>query len=210
MPDLQPPPAEGGTLNADLRGVHYDVLKERVPAWFSQAPASRQAELGNYELHLPSWYRRATPQQHAALSSAHRHFRQALNQLENRLGNLNDIFEFAEQPLKDAIKSRFGLDVDVRNVYFARKYAFKDRDLNTRKATKCSKWEIVMESLRPVYIGKMTDRAVIRLNSQFERCYRRLKRCHSISECLNRFIVSELNISDSCSVLAIDREVLNA
>lgn len=128
MPDLQPPPAEGGTLNADLRGVHYDVLKERVPAWFSQAPASRQAELGNYELHLPSWYRRATPQQHAALSSAHRHFRQALNQLENRLGNLNDIFEFAEQPLKDAIKSRFGLDVDVRNVYFARKYAFKDRD----------------------------------------------------------------------------------
>ncbi|MBC8787677.1 dermonecrotic toxin domain-containing protein, partial [Pseudomonas fluorescens] len=30
--------------------------------------------------------------------------------------------------LKDAIKQRFNLDVDVKNVYFARKYGFKSRD----------------------------------------------------------------------------------
>ncbi|WP_158619147.1 DUF6543 domain-containing protein [Pseudomonas sp. KBW05] len=128
MPDLQTPPAAGGTLNADLRGVHYDLLKTRVPTWFSQGPAHRQMELGNYELHLPSWYRRAPPEQHAALSRSHLDFREALNQLETRLASFNDIFDFAEQPLKDAIKDQFNLDLDVRNVYFARKYAFKDRD----------------------------------------------------------------------------------
>lgn len=90
------------------------------------------------------------------------------------------------------------------------KYAFSDRKLHSRKASKCGNWPVVMESLRPVYLDKVHDRAVIRLNSQFERCYRRLKRCHGISECLNRFIVSELSLIESSSVLDIDRELLAA
>ncbi|WP_433738457.1 NEL-type E3 ubiquitin ligase domain-containing protein [Pseudomonas putida] len=44
------------------------------------------------------------------------------------MGSIKDIFEFAEQPLKEAIKARFKLDLDVRNVYLARKYAYRDRD----------------------------------------------------------------------------------
>ena len=90
------------------------------------------------------------------------------------------------------------------------KYAFKDRALNSRKASKCDQWSVVFESLKPVYLDKIKDRAVLRLNSQFERCYRRLRNCHSISECLNRFIVSELALIQSSSVLDIDRDVLNA
>jgi hypothetical protein len=89
------------------------------------------------------------------------------------------------------------------------KYAFKDRALNNRKATKCSKWSVVKESLTPVLLGNK-DSVTTRLNSQFERCYRRMGRCHSISECLHRFIKSELALQESNSVLAIDREVLNA
>ena len=123
---LSPPAA--GTVNADLRGAHYDLLKTRVPAWFSQASPQRQTELGNYELDLPTWYRSATPAQQAALSSRHTAFREALNQLETRLASFNDVFDFAEQPLKDAIMAQFKLDLDVRNVYFARKYTFKERD----------------------------------------------------------------------------------
>lgn len=115
------PPATGGTVNADL-------LKDRVPAWFTLASTQRQTELSNYELHLPSWYHSATPEQQAALASRHKTYREALNQLETRLASFNDVFDFAEQPLKDAIKAQFNLDLDVRNMYFARKYAFKDRD----------------------------------------------------------------------------------
>lgn len=122
------PLAATGTFHADLRGVHYDLLKDRVPAWFRQAPLQRQAELASYELHLPSWYRKATPVQKSALAKAHANYRETMNQLENRLATINDIFDFAEPLLKDEIKARFALELDVRNVYFARKYVFKGRD----------------------------------------------------------------------------------
>lgn len=114
-----------GVLNADLRGVHYDFLKDRVPAWFNQASQRRQEELASHELfQIPSWYRAASPDARAALAGSHTAYREALNTLEGRLGGISSILDFAEQPLKDAIKKTFNLDLDVRRVYFARKYGF--------------------------------------------------------------------------------------
>ena len=117
-----------GTFNADLRGVHYDFLKERVPVWFTQGSTQRQEELANHDTELPSWYLTATAQQKAELAARHTRYRETLNQVDNTLGDIKDACAFAEQPLKDAIKQRFNLDVDVKNVYFARKYGFKSRD----------------------------------------------------------------------------------
>ena len=117
-----------GTFNADLRGVHYDFLKERVPAWFTQGSTQRQEELANHDTELPSWYLTATAQQKAELAARHTRYRETLNQVDNTLGDIKDACAFAEQLLKDAIKQRFNLDVDVKNVYFARKYRFKSRD----------------------------------------------------------------------------------
>ncbi|AWY42539.1 hypothetical protein DKY63_22555 [Pseudomonas putida] len=73
-------------------------------------------------------YRSATTAQKKILADSHTRFRESLNQIETRLGRIKDVFEFAEQPLRNAIKAQFKLDLDVRNVYFARKYGFKDRD----------------------------------------------------------------------------------
>ncbi|MGU3306801.1 NEL-type E3 ubiquitin ligase domain-containing protein [Pseudomonas sp. M5A4_2d] len=117
-----------GTFNVDLRGVHYDFLKDRVPSWFNQSATARQEELANHDMELPSWYLTATVQQKADLAASHTRYRETLNQVENTLGNIKDVLAFAEQPLKDAIKQRFNLDVDVKNVYFARKYGVKSRD----------------------------------------------------------------------------------
>lgn len=122
------PAASEGAFTSDLRGVHYDFLKDRVPAWFSQASTGRQKELGNHELQLPAWYRTALPEQKTVLADLHLRYRETLNQIDTRLARIQDIFEFAEPLLKAAIKARFKLDLDVRNVFFARKYAFKDRD----------------------------------------------------------------------------------
>ena len=117
-----------GTFNVDLRGVHYDFLKDRVPAWFNQGSPQRQEELANHDMELPSWYLTVTVQQKADLADSHTRYRETLNQVENTLGDIKDVLAFAEQPLKDALKQRFNLDVDVKNVYFARKYGFKSRD----------------------------------------------------------------------------------
>lgn len=117
-----------GSFNVDLRGVHYDFLKDRVPTWFTQASSSRQEELASHEMELPSWYLTATAQEKTALAQSHTRYRETLNQVENTLGDIKDVLAFAEQPLKDAIKKQFNLDLDVKNVYFARKYGFKGRD----------------------------------------------------------------------------------
>ncbi|NWC85802.1 hypothetical protein HX793_08605 [Pseudomonas reactans] len=112
-----------GVFNADARGVHYDFLKDRVPAWFNQASRQRQEELANHEMHqLPSWYRAASTEAKGLLGDSHTRYRETLNAIENRLGSLTDIAEFAEKLLKEAIKKEFNLDIDVRNTYFARKY----------------------------------------------------------------------------------------
>ncbi|VVN12799.1 hypothetical protein PS662_03938 [Pseudomonas fluorescens] len=123
-----PSSAAQGTFSADLRGVHYDFLKDRIPSWFREASAQRQMEAASHELKLPDWYRTATPEQKKALADSHGRFRETLNQVDARLGRIKDVLEFAEQPLKDAIKARFNIDLDVRNVFFARKYSFKQRD----------------------------------------------------------------------------------
>lgn len=112
-----------GVFNADARGVHYDFLKDRVPAWFIQASTQRQEELANHELQqMPSWYRAASTEAKGVLGDSHTRYRETLNTIENRLGSLTDIAEFAEKLLKEAIKKEFNLDIDVRNTYFARKY----------------------------------------------------------------------------------------
>ncbi|ASV36425.1 hypothetical protein CI807_09605 [Pseudomonas sp. NS1(2017)] len=112
-----------GVFNAGARGVHYDFLKNRVPAWFNQASTQRQEELANLEMEqLPSWYRAASVEAKGILGDSHTRYRETLNTIENRLGGLTDISEFSEKLLKEAIKKEFNLDIDVRNTYFARKY----------------------------------------------------------------------------------------
>ncbi|WP_246218987.1 dermonecrotic toxin domain-containing protein [Pseudomonas izuensis] len=129
MPESTTSPSTSlGTFTSDLRGVHYDFLKDHIPAWFTDASVQRQAEIGNHELQLPAWYRTATLEQKTALAASHTRYRETLNQIDTRLGSIKDVFEFAEQPLKDAIKAQFKLDLDVRNTYLARKYSFKRRD----------------------------------------------------------------------------------
>ncbi|CRM65332.1 NEL-type E3 ubiquitin ligase domain-containing protein [Pseudomonas sp. 44 R 15] len=129
MPDSLPPPSSAeGIFNVDLRGVHYDFLKDRVPAWFNQSAAQRQQELADHEMELPSWYLSATAQSRSELAASHIRYRDALNRVENTLGTIKDVLDFAEQPLKDALKQQFNLDLDVRQVYLVRKYAFKGRD----------------------------------------------------------------------------------
>ncbi|MGY2272162.1 hypothetical protein HX893_14130 [Pseudomonas reactans] len=114
--------AETSIPTAAPRGTHFDFLKARLPSWFTQASSQRQQELSEHQLQLPAWYTRATSATRAALAARHNLYRDTLNTIETRLGAIQDIAEFAEPLLKARIKQQFNLDVDVRQVYFARKY----------------------------------------------------------------------------------------
>lgn len=127
MSDQTVTPSTDGAFDADLRGVHYDFLKARVPLWFTEATRHRQEELANHTLEMPSWYLSATRQQKSDLSDRHSEYRKILNKVDKTLGTIQDVLAFAEQPLKTAIKLAFNLDIDVKNAFFARKYAAQQR-----------------------------------------------------------------------------------
>jgi hypothetical protein len=114
-----------GTFNSDFRGVHYDLIKDQLPAWFTQSDLRRQKEFTKHPLEIPAWYRKATPEQKKTLADTHNKYRETLNKIDTTLGSIKDALAFAEQPLKDAIKAKFNLELDVKNVYFASKFAFK-------------------------------------------------------------------------------------
>ena len=110
------------TSHADVHGIHHAFLKDRIPAWYTQASPRRQQELGQHGLQLPAWFREATPAARQALAARHDQYRGALNRIETTLGAIEDIAAFAEPLLKAAIKQRFNLELDVKQVYFARKF----------------------------------------------------------------------------------------
>ncbi|NVZ51947.1 hypothetical protein HX792_16495 [Pseudomonas sp. B6002] len=117
-----------GTLNVDPRGVHYDFLKSRIPRWFMQAAPDRQRALADHPLSLPAWYSTAPAVARQALAGGQTRFQERLNEVDVWFGRIEAIAAFAEPRLKAAIKQQFNLDLDVRNVYFARKYGFQKRD----------------------------------------------------------------------------------
>lgn len=126
MPDNSVSTSEA-TFDIDLRGAHYDFLKQRVPSWFMEGSTQRQEEIGTHDMEMPAWYLAASPESKTVLAQSHGRFRETLNQVEGQLGQIQDILDFSEQPLKDAIKAQFNLELDVRRVYLARKYGSKGR-----------------------------------------------------------------------------------
>lgn len=114
-------------INGAPLGTHYDFIKAKIPAWFTQSSARRRDELTRQTLQLPHWFVAATPATRATLALGHARFRDSLNTVDQSLGRIDDIAAFAEPLLKAAIQQQFNLDLDVRQVYFARKYAPKDR-----------------------------------------------------------------------------------
>ena len=104
------------------RDLHLDLLKARVPGWYSAAIVQRQRELSDHTLELPDWYAKAPYETRASLKSSHSRYREILNQVDNVLADIQDIRAFAEPLLEQAIKAEFKQTLDVNQVYFVRKY----------------------------------------------------------------------------------------
>jgi hypothetical protein len=99
--------------------------------------------------------------------------------------------------------SQFSLPVSMALL----KYAFKDRKLSVRNACSSRNWGIVERSFRGPLLDRVHTEADLRIESQFNRCYSRLRRCVSVSVCLNEYIKAELIRNDAKSILSLDRLV---
>ncbi|WP_445570947.1 NEL-type E3 ubiquitin ligase domain-containing protein [Pseudomonas sp. E102] len=109
------------------KGEHYDLLKGRIPDCYMNATVQRQQALRDHELDIPHWYLNASHQTLASLKNSHAQYCKIFNQVDYALGNVQDIRDFADPLLTQAIQQTFRRTLKVREVYFARKFAVKTR-----------------------------------------------------------------------------------
>lgn len=108
-------------------GLHTEFIKGQIPLWFKDAPPHRQLALTSLRPTIPHWLHDAPEHDRLTLNHSHLEHRQALNHTDRLLNGLRDLDTFAESLLKQAIKTTFGLELDVRHTWLARKLASPSR-----------------------------------------------------------------------------------
>lgn len=100
---------------------HYDHLANNLPPWLLKASASRREALKKTALHSREEFRSASVDQHTELKRLNGAYWTAQNTVDEGLKHLKDARAFGEPLLRDALKKRYGLDLDV-NATFLRLY----------------------------------------------------------------------------------------
>lgn len=114
------------TSDQNEQNVHLHTIRDNTPDWYTDALAEHKTQLALQPLNIPDWYRHAPDPARDALKAVHVRSRHSLNQLDRLLIGLNSAADFAEPLLVEAIKKTFGLQLDVRQVFYARKIEQKE------------------------------------------------------------------------------------
>jgi Leucine-rich repeat (LRR) protein len=96
---------------------HYQWLQAAIPAWLGNASLARLKALQAATPALPPRLKNAPAAQQAELKRLNAAHWSAQNHAEQMLKNLRNANDFAEPLLKEALNSRFGVDVDVTQVF---------------------------------------------------------------------------------------------
>lgn len=99
-----------------FQGRHIEHLKNALPDWLTGTSPARISALESATLPTAQPYAHATPQAHLPLRQAIAEHWRAQNTLDKRLGDINDLYTFAEPLLKAALFTEYG-DIDVKNTF---------------------------------------------------------------------------------------------
>ena len=108
------------TLTPEILFRHsrnFNPIKESLPPWAFELPAKTFIPLKTANPTLHHTLKNITPAQNSTFKKALTARWQARNEVDQLLNNLVDIPAFAEPLLKQAIKTRYQLDLDVNNLY---------------------------------------------------------------------------------------------
>ncbi|WP_192562084.1 dermonecrotic toxin domain-containing protein [Pseudomonas gozinkensis] len=96
---------------------HYQPLVDAIPDWLGQASATRRTALKNNRRPVTDSIRKASAAQHDQLRAAIAGHMQVQNSVDQRLAQVQDVSAYAEPLLKAVLKSRFGLELDVKEIF---------------------------------------------------------------------------------------------
>lgn len=97
--------------------AHYQHLLNVIPPWLRQATPQRREALSKVKPGMAASLRNASKDQHTELGHLIARHAQSQGRVDQALANLLSPADFAEPLLKAALKSRFGLEPDVRKTF---------------------------------------------------------------------------------------------
>ena len=97
--------------------AHYHHVFKNLPDWVLKASPATLSALKSASLEFPDWHATANRQQHQSLKLANGEHLSQRNRLEATLNKLTNARDFAEPLLSDALKTRFGLELDVKTTF---------------------------------------------------------------------------------------------
>ena len=100
--------------------THSAIIAAKLPAWLKETTTDEHRQLRSAQLDSHSWLAEAGrrhPRIIEAFKAEHSHWRAAQKQLAEMMPALPSVEAFAEPLLTAAIKTRFGISVDVRRTF---------------------------------------------------------------------------------------------
>jgi len=104
-------------LSTQETSIHHEFIKEALPAWVADASLERVQALKLGLSGIPRWSKEASSALHSSLKKTMVASWKAQNDVDRMLGELQDVYAFAEPLLQQALKQQYGIDVDVRSTY---------------------------------------------------------------------------------------------
>ena len=116
-PEEQQSTVTTSTTHSEHPDTHYQYLKNAAPEWLGKASPARRQALKSTRPQLLDRLKAASSGQHAELKALNAAHWTAQNDVDQKLERLQDASRFAEPLLANALKARFGLELDVRKTF---------------------------------------------------------------------------------------------
>lgn len=98
-------------------GPHYSLIKRNLPAWLASTAWPRAQALGQASMAQVPALLRNTRHDHIPLKAANARAWTAQNNVDRQLKDLQDVYTFAQPLLSQAVRQRYGLELDLRATY---------------------------------------------------------------------------------------------
>lgn len=93
--------------------THQPFIEDKIPAWLTQASPARRLALRRTPIAIPDWYRVAPAASHRLLAQAVEASWLSQAKVDRLFEPVSDVRRFAEPLLHQALKDRFGVELDV-------------------------------------------------------------------------------------------------
>ncbi|MDX9667316.1 hypothetical protein QMK50_20315 [Pseudomonas sp. P5_152] len=117
LPEGQHSATTLNTHHSEHPDSHYLPLRNAVPDWLAKASPARRQALKRTRPQLPDRLTTAPADQHTELDTLNAAHWSAQNAVDQALERLQDVNSFAEPLLRNALKTRFNLEVDVKKTF---------------------------------------------------------------------------------------------